>query len=110
MWPSQEYLDLERDHPNEQGGRIESRLSPQYRSEFAGKRLPMVVFMPGGRYLCIDSRFTNRDGYYGDGWRVTGDPPRVTLRPSVNLVGDYHGYITDGVISDDHDGRKYESE
>lgn len=39
------------------------------------------------------------------GWEITGEPPKVTIRPSINHVGVYHGYLTDGVLSDDLEGR-----
>lgn len=44
-------------------------------------------------------------GYY-DGWTVSGEPPMITVHPSVNYDDDedkikhYHGFVTNGVIGD----------
>lgn len=43
----------------------------------------------------------------GRGWDVTGELPKITLSPSINQVGSYHGYIQDGVISEDCEGRPF---
>ncbi len=40
-------------------------------------------------------------------WTRTGALPMVTARPSINSVGRYHGWLTDGVLSDDVDGRHF---
>lgn len=111
-WYSQEYLDMEKNHPCVQEGVVVSRLSPQYHAEFSGKRLPIVIQFPAGRTLCIDSRFMSeaQGGYYGNGWVITGEFPKITMRPSVNLTGDYHGWVCDGVIGSDCDGKKFEGE
>lgn len=42
------------------------------------------------------------------GWEVTGELPNITLRPSIGAV-EYHGWVTDGVLSDDIEGRTYDS-
>lgn len=35
-------------------------------------------------------------------WDVTGEPPRITVAPSIDSVGNgpghWHGYITDGIM------------
>jgi hypothetical protein len=36
-----------------------------------------------------------------------GEQLRITLSPSVNIVGSYHGWIRDGVISPDVEGRAF---
>jgi len=41
------------------------------------------------------------------GWEISGEPPRITVRPSINWVGRYHGWLTDGVLSDDLEGRTH---
>jgi hypothetical protein len=90
-------------------------LSKRYFSEHAANRAPLVVILPDGTPFCVDTRAFGRInpnaegaeqfGYYGDGWAVTGEPPRITVSPSVNIVGSYHGFIRDGEITDDIDGR-----
>lgn len=88
-------------------GSWEGHLSAQYAREFAGKRPSLVVRLPGGYDFCIDSRAW-RDGVpYGDGWTITGEPPAITLSPSINIGGTYHGWIRDGVITDDCEGRTF---
>lgn len=41
------------------------------------------------------------------GWTIEGEMPNVTVRPSINQEGVYHGWITNGVLSDDIEGRTY---
>lgn len=83
----------------------EDVFSPNYHADWAGKRLPITVCLPDGSMWCPDQRPT-----YGsntiEGWKVTGDLPRITARPSVGKPG-YHGFLTDGVLSDDLDGRTF---
>ena len=40
-------------------------------------------------------------------WKRTGDPPNVTITPSINAVGTYHGYLTNGALTDDLEGRTF---
>jgi hypothetical protein len=40
-------------------------------------------------------------------WDVQGIPPNITVSPSINLTGIYHGFIKGGVISADCEGRKF---
>ena len=34
-------------------------------------------------------------------WTCTGEPPNVTVHPSINYGGLYHGWLQNGVLSDD---------
>jgi hypothetical protein len=43
----------------------------------------------------------------GPGWTRTGTPPNVTASPSINYVGEYHGWLQNGVLSDDVEGRTF---
>lgn len=58
-----------------------------------------------GRLKCQCGELQDARGYY-DGWTVSGDPPFITVQPSVNFDDDeggikhYHGFITNGVIGD----------
>ncbi len=56
--------------------------------------------------FCVHAPAT-REGPNGTGWKVTGDAPKITVEPSINVVGSYHGWIRDGVITDDCEGRKF---
>ena len=71
-------------------------------------RPPLKIILPNGFPFCVDSRVTGKTS----GWDVTGEPPNITLSPSVNYgPGDpngWHGFIKDGVMTDDLDGRKYD--
>jgi hypothetical protein len=40
-------------------------------------------------------------------WTRTGDLPKVTATPSINAIGTYHGWLRDGVLTDDCEGRTY---
>lgn len=59
----------------------------------------LIVKLPDGSEWCVDGPATN-----GPGWTRTGDPPRITARPSIGSAG-YHGWLTDGVLSADIEGR-----
>ena len=45
--------------------------------------------------------------YGGERWSMVGTPPAISVSPSINCVGSYHGVIRDGVLSDDSEGRKF---
>lgn len=101
------------------GPRI-SGLSEHYRNSVAATRKPLVVKLPtnpydnaadadiGGVLFWVDQGFSD-----GSGWQVSGEAPNLTLSPSVNMIGgnhrqgSYHGWIKNGVISDDCEGRTY---
>lgn len=64
----------------------------------------LYVVTPGG-YWPIDHPSTGD----GPGWTRTGTPPHVTVSPSINFVGQggYHGWLANGILSDDLEGRTY---
>jgi hypothetical protein len=80
-------------------------VSAEYERDWAGKRPPMIVKLPGGEEWCIDMPCRG-----GPGWTITGEPPRVTISPSINVPGRYHGWIRDGVLTDDCEGRSFPAE
>lgn len=96
MW----FLDL----PEEQ---LRNRqLTAYYWANNSGRK-PIVVLLPGRNYFLVDGQgFSAERGYY-DCWEVMGVPPAITVAPSINMVGRYHGWLKAGVISDDCDGRKF---
>lgn len=90
-----------------------SGLSDQYMMRDAEQRLPIVVMCPAwrladgivrGTLFCIDSHPTNDAA---SAWDVTldldslvvGSQPSITVRPSIHLVGIWHGWLTDGVLT-----------
>lgn len=60
--------------------------------------MSLNVMLPDGTPWFIDG--PSRTGGH---WTRTGTPPNVTARPSI-LSPHYHGWLTDGVLSDDLDG------
>jgi hypothetical protein len=45
----------------------------------------------------MDHSSTVGDDIY---WTRTGEPPNVSATPSINMVGLYHGYVTNGQVTD----------
>lgn len=80
-------------------------LTAQYFREHYGQRAPLFVRLPDGSEFCIDSRATGKE----TGWTVTGEPHNgtLTVSPSINIKGSYHGFIQNGVVTDDCEGRKF---
>jgi hypothetical protein len=76
------------------------RLSPQFKA--SGRDYVLHVVLPDGSPWSPDFKASDSDV----GWTVTGTPPRITVQPSVNAEGSYHGFLTDGVFTDDIEGRK----
>ena len=76
------------------------QLSDEYVAERMSKRRPLVVVLPSrsgrGAWLCVDCAYDGSD----HGWQVTGEPPNITVHPSINLGAIYHGWLQNGVISD----------
>lgn len=63
--------------------------------------LYLMVRVPGEHEWYVDGPASN-----GPGWTRTGTVPNITARPSIGSPN-YHGWLTDGVLSDDLEGRKY---
>lgn len=90
----------------------------------SGDRPPLLIFLPsfrptsdgGWRLVGADPFHVNcaptdkPDGGWGVqcAWPLTiGEPvPSLTITPSINCVGSYHGFVTNGVITDDCEGRR----
>lgn len=88
-------------------GELQRLLSPEYRRDWMGKRAPLFVVTPAGPW-CVDAQSTDGSGQYtGHGWTVTGEVPNITATPSINMPGRYHGWLTNGILSDDLEGRTY---
>jgi hypothetical protein len=58
------------------------------------------IELPGGAFIDMNQ--------IKEKWTVTGSLPNITVVPSINCIGRYHGFITDGIISDDCEGRKFQ--
>jgi hypothetical protein len=81
------------------------RLSESYERDHAAHRQPLCVRLPDGSLFCPDSNADGDDAHRG--WTVTGEPPRISVSPSINVVGHYHGFLQEGVLSDDVEGRTF---
>lgn len=69
-------------------------------------RRPLLIFLPGRVLFCLDS-IAYSTGVYGNGWKVTGEAPLITVDPTIHIRETWRGSIVNGVISDDLDGRLY---
>jgi hypothetical protein len=81
-------------------------LSNYYRVHNSHRR-PLFVVLPGNTLFCVDGQCWSNGECYG-GWSVTGDAPLITVQPSINLGGVYHGFLQHGIISPDCEGRQYD--
>ncbi len=108
----EEYKDDEALPSNEQKGLYwpfavckPTRLSDYYRDKNYTRK-PLLVRLPGRILFCVDGKQWS-DGKFFGGWKVTGEAPLITVEPSINCVGVYHGLLVNGVLSDDCEGRHY---
>lgn len=62
-------------------------------------RLCLYVKTPGGWWNIDGSAFDQcKGGYYGEGWKRTGEPPLITVTPSIHFPGSYHGVLEQGEL------------
>jgi hypothetical protein len=81
-------------------------LSKQYLA-IASQRPPLFIFTPGG-WWCPDQLAWNvKQRWHGPGWSIRGNFPRITITPSILFPDRYHGWVTDGALSNDIDGRRF---
>lgn len=90
--------DVEGDDPQ---WHIVRKPSPEFRA--TGRDYLIFMTLPGGAEWSPDCLSSES----GQGWTVTGELPDITVQPSVHQIGRYHGFVTDGVLTDDLDGRTY---
>ena len=85
-----------------------SHLSNAYK---ASGRSPIVICLPskytGKLDFCVDTEQLSDGNWHEPGWAITiasgfvdGQQLVITLAPSVNIVGEYHGFIQNGVVGD----------
>lgn len=86
-----------------------NRKSPEYVRDWEGKRPPIYIQLPapdgGSVHWCIDEKASNSDS----GWTVIGELPNLTITPSILMYGCYHGWVRDGELTDDIEGRTYDN-
>ena len=93
-WP---WRDADKDHLSD------------YYFQNNSSRQPLLVKLPGiAGLFCVDGKCRDSEKWYG-GWTVIGEAPNITVTPSINLIGIYHGWLQNGIISDDCEGRKFNS-
>lgn len=85
-------------------GKVPSFLSKFYLETGIQKRDPVCIVLPGGGHWIIDQKSSN-----GQGWKVEGEEGKWTVTPSI-ATDNYHGHLTNGVLTDDTEGRKYEDD
>ena len=84
----------------------EDWLSDYYRQNNS-HRQPLFVVLPGRHLFLVDGKCFKDGEKYG-GWTVTGEAPLITVHPSINIGGMYHGWLQNGVLSEDCEGRTYD--
>jgi hypothetical protein len=83
-------------------------LSDHYKKDWKGVRLPVFIFTPGG-WWSPDQKAYDENGWRGPGWRVVGLFPLISANPSINFPGHYHGWVRDGGLTDDVEGRRWDT-
>lgn len=111
----------------EGGGRMQKRLF----KDAAGSTLQWEDLRPGAMWFDDDRLHVKLPGTkHGSDWDIDlgrickergditnhpvwtreGEPPNVTAHPSINWVGHYHGWLQDGALTSDVEGRVIEGE
>jgi hypothetical protein len=88
---------------------LQCRYLSDYYKENNINRRPLFLVLPDNTLFCVDGQFWNMGEHHG-GWEVKGDAPNITVSPSINIVGSYHGWLIDGVLSADCEGRLYDAD
>lgn len=93
---------------HDDGEKPSSLLSDFYINNWFGKRPPLTVVLPDGSHWCVDvkSNLPNGQSGWGPGWNISGDALHLTASPSINCPR-YHGFLQNGVLTPDLDGRSY---
>jgi hypothetical protein len=90
-----------------------STFSLEYERDWRGKRPPICLVIPDYGPVCLDRAYYPPQGSHG--WTITGEVPRITAHPSLGIGQRndgkwfYHGWLKDGVLSDDIEGRTFSS-
>ena len=78
-------------------------------------RLPIVIGVPSSEW---HKEHFGADIWYpdmaasngrGDGWQIQNadDLENLTITPSINFTGSYHGWVSSGFVTDDCEGRTF---
>jgi hypothetical protein len=79
--------------------RFPAWLAPNYRRQNA-HRPPVAVILPDTTLFLVDGLpYDSGSGYYGDGYTVRGDAPRLTItEPITDHPSGWTGWLRDGVL------------
>lgn len=72
----------------------------------AGKAA-LLVKLPCGTYFNVYGTGWDANGPTAFAWEVVGVPPALTLTPSVDVAGGWHGHIHGGIITADVSGKTF---
>lgn len=100
MWYLPDLWDPAKDHLDSEK-RNYGYLSENYFKDWSSTRPPLCVVCPNGQQWTVDANARDKAG-----WAVIGTAPNITCYPSI-LVGNYHGFLKEGVFTNDLEGRKY---
>ena len=62
-----------------------------------------ALMLPSGNEWLIYGKASNSNKK----WNVEGELPGITVTPSILQEGKYHGYVKNGLVTDDCEGRKF---
>lgn len=62
------------------------------------RRDPLCVVLPEGTHFYLDSKQVTDGLMHEPGWTITGTAPMVTVSPSINCLGRWHGFLESGVL------------
>jgi hypothetical protein len=91
---------------------VRKALGSKYLALPEPRRAPIVIALPYHNqkyqiWFPDERAWDAKQGYHGEGWTITGDLPNISITPSINCVGTYHGYVDKGQITSDCEGRKF---
>ena len=72
-------------------------LSEKYWQRHSGQRPPITVVLPTAGWHCVDWMQVSDRRMYG-GWDVAGELPLISVTPSINIDGQWHGWLANGVL------------
>jgi len=79
--------------------RFPAWLAPNYQRQNA-HRPPVAVILPDTTLFLVDGLpYSHGRGYYGDGYEVHGEAPRLTIaEPITDHPSGWRGWLRDGVL------------
>lgn len=122
LWPLREFDDLEafyaagspvggvvrvRLHVEAMSAKAEAAAARREEIDERGYAPAWMVALPSATNPAGTDWFNPFMDYDGGTWLVTGELPDVTVSPSIHMPNSYHGYVRDGQVTDDVDGRRY---